>query len=254
MRYWLTTLLGITLASAAVAVIAWCTRALIEHSLCPPAATEQPLACSAENGELGAAIGICALVVIPLASVIFAHRTTPRGTPLGALALGLAIIAAGGAALYAAIPSDDTTVQVSGYITAAVLLTIGPLMALGGMAATGARRTRTVAAADAPASSGETIADAISRASGGAVVLSAGDIRAGTVEEATKARAAASSTIGFGALAAQLAQISAAKQRTGADALAATLRQLDDLHAAGLLNSSDHARMRDEIRARVRQT
>ncbi len=111
--------------------------------------------------------------MIPVASVIFMHRTQPRGTSLGALALGLAFTAAGGAALYAAIPSYDTTVQVSGYITAAVLLSIGPLMLIGGIAATGllspsghrggiewrARRRRLAAAArperDRPGSGGD---------------------------------------------------------------------------------------------------
>lgn len=199
MRYWSAALCGIALASAAVAVVAWCTRALVERNLCLPA--DEQLACTTAPGTLGAAIAVCVVVAIPLASVLFMHRTSPRGTPLGALALGLAGCAAGGAALYAAIPSDDTTVQVTGYVVGAMLLTVGPLLALGGMAATGAR-ARPAAVAATPAASG-------------AIFLSGGDARARAAAAAADTRAADIASQGFGQLAAMLAQVAEEARRAG---------------------------------------
>lgn len=195
MRYWLTSLLGVTLASAAVAAVAWCTRALIERSLCLPG--DEQLACTAGPGELGAAIAVCLLVVIPIASVIFMHRTSPPGTSLGALALGIAFTAAGGTALYSAIPSDDTTVQVIGYITGVALLSIGPLMLIGGIAATG-RRSSPAAAKVAAAK-----AAAAATGSPSAIFLSGADVR-------TRSTAGPGPDLarqGFGQLAALLSQV-----------------------------------------------
>jgi len=199
-RYWLATLVGISLAAAAVAVVAWCTRALVERSLCGPASEQ--LACTAAPGALGAALAVCALVAIPLASAIFARRTRPAGTPLGALALGLAVSAAGGAALAAAIPSDDTTVQVTGYIVGAVLLAIGPLMLIGGIATTGSSRGAPARPAAATAAS-----------TSGAVFLSPGDARVRAAEAAARARSGDIAAQGFGQLAAMLSQVAEEARR-----------------------------------------
>ncbi|WP_304715503.1 hypothetical protein [Conexibacter sp. CPCC 205762] len=138
MRYWLTTLLGIALASAAVAVVAWCTRALVEHSLCT--SDNQELACTTEPRTLAIAIGVCIVLVIPFASAIFMLRSNPRGTPLGALALGLALCAAGGAGLYAGIRAPTASnIETAGIIVGSVLLSIGPIILIFGMIGTGRR-------------------------------------------------------------------------------------------------------------------
>jgi len=48
-------------------------------------------------------------------------------------------------------------------------------------------------------------------------------------------------------LAAQLRQVAAAKQAAARDDLAARLRRLDELRAAGAISAEEHARRRDEI-------
>jgi hypothetical protein len=136
-KYWFNTLLGIALTAAATAVVAWCTRALVERSLCT--SDSQQLACTTASSTLWVAIGVCVAIVLPFASAIFMQRTSnPRGTPLGLLALGLMMSAAGGAGMYAGLRGEaGTDPEIIGTIAGGVLLTLGSVIVSFGMIATG---------------------------------------------------------------------------------------------------------------------
>lgn len=212
MRYWSFALVGIALASAVVAVVAWCTRALVERSLCVPGAEQ--LACTAEPRALGGAIAVCVVLAIPIASAIFTHRTRPAGTPLGALTLGLALCAAGGAGLYAGIRAETASdVETAGIIVGSVLLSVGPVFLIFGMIATGRRSPAPTAAARAAAATAATAAAA--PGSSGAVFLDGGDARARAAAAAADARAGDIASQGFGQLAAMLEQVAEEARRAG---------------------------------------
>ncbi|HST40795.1 MAG TPA: hypothetical protein VLK58_14870 [Conexibacter sp.] len=241
MRYWIRALLGIVLASAAVTVVAWCTWALTRVSLCTPA--DETLACEVRAEGFAIAIAVCIFVAIPLASAIFAGRTKPRSSHLGLLAIGLAIVAAGGAGLWSAVgeaPSTDTT-EIIGAGIAAPALAIGAFFVLAGIATMGSR----VSGSQVRAQS-----DAVLAANGGDLSRSLAAVRAAKQSGGAAMSAGGSSTpkeIQLGTLAAQLSQMANAKERTGGDAIAARLRQLDDLRASGLLSVEEHARKRREV-------
>lgn len=249
MRYWLSALLGIALSAAAVAVVTWCTYAWTRTSLCAPG--DEQLACTLGNEGFAIAIAVAIFVVIPFASRIFMFRTTPRGTSLGFLTIGIAITAAGGAALYSALDSRGgfDSVQVAGYIVAGVALSIGPFFLLGGIVATG--RSRQLLS--------KTDRDALIAANGGDVKRAMEAARASANSGATPVFSG-STTVGAAAshssaqvtsqltgLAAQLTEMAAARQRTSGDKIASSLRQLDDLRASGLLTAEEHERKRREI-------
>lgn len=241
MRYWFRALLGIVLAAGAVTVVAWCTWALTRVSLCTPA--DETLACEVRSEGFAIAIAVSIFAVIPLASGIFAGRTKPRSSHLGLLAIGLALVAAGGAALWSALgeaPGTSTT-EAIGYGVAAPTIAIGLFFVLAGIATTGSRRTHSEVRA---------VSDAVLRANGGDLHRSMAAVRAAKQSGGAAGRAASSSTpkeIQLGTLAAQLSQMANAKERTGGDAIAARLRQLDDLRASGLLSVEEHARKRREV-------
>jgi hypothetical protein len=239
MRYWIRALLGIVLAAAAVTAIAWCTWALTRVSRCTPA--DETLGCELAGEGLSVSIAIAFLVVIPLASVIFAGRTKPRSSHLGLLAIGLSITCAGGAGLTSALGSGsgDTTVEWIGYGVAGAGLTFGPLLLLGGIATTSRR---------GPVAAVREQSDKVLAANGGDLSKSLAAVRAAQQSGAVRAGAPRDQQqLQLGALAAQLSQIANARERTGGDAIAARLRQLDDLRASGLLSPEEHTRKRREV-------
>jgi hypothetical protein len=245
MRYWLRALLGIVLSAAAVSIVAWCTYAWTRTSLCTPVDTQ--LACRLDGEAFLFVILGAIFVLIPLASQIFMRRTRPRGTPLGFLALSLALTAAGGAALVSAIGSGSgTPADIPGFVVGGILLSIGPIALVAGIATTGSRGAARLAQAQR---------DAIVQQSGGDLGKAMAAVRAGTAagssvtftSGATAGDAAQPGAGQLGALAAQLSQIAEARQHTTGDATAASLRQLDDLRASGLLTPEEHARKRREI-------
>ncbi|MDO8213716.1 SHOCT domain-containing protein [Conexibacter sp. CPCC 206217] len=261
MKYWFPALLGVVLSAAAVAVVAWCTYAWTRVSLCTPADTQ--LACRLD-GQSGVVIAVAIFVAIPLASWIFTLRQrNPRGTPLGLLSLGLALTAAGGAALWSALGSGaGTDAEIPSVIVAGCLLSIGPFFLLAGIAVSGRRgeATRATRAALIAANGGDVgKAFEAMRAARAGTSVSAGwsGVSAGSGGGAGRSATAGSGTVTdtgtttganqLGALAAQLSQIAAARERTGGDAIATSLRQLDDLRASGLLTPEEHARKRREI-------
>jgi Short C-terminal domain len=221
MRYWFLSLVGVVVCSAAATAIAWSTWALTRLSVCAPG--DDRLACDLGAGGLALVIGSAVLVAIPLGSGISRYRTAPRSGPLGPFAFGLAVTAGGVAALVSGITAgyEQTSATSAGIGTGTVLLIVGPLLLLGGLAAA-LSGARSVPAPPAAAASP-------SRPAG------------------TATRAPDSTTAAVGTLAAQLAQIAAARRRTDADPLAAKLRQLDDLRASGLLSADEHAAKRAEL-------
>lgn len=243
MRYWFRALLGIVLAAGAVTVVAWCTWALTRVSLCTPA--DESLACEVRSEGFAIAIALSFFVVIPLASGIFAGRTKPRSSHLGLLAIGLALVAAGGAALWSALgeaPGTSTT-EAIGYGVAAPTIAIGLFFVLAGIATTGSR----MSAAQVRAQS-----NAVLAANGGDLRRSMAAVRAaqrsgGGTSGSAGGGSGTPKEIQLGTLAAQLSQMASAKERTGGDAIAARLRQLDDLRASGLLSVEEHARKRREV-------
>lgn len=253
MRYWTLGLLGVAICSAAVAVVAWCTYALTRVSLCEPGSSG--LACETEPGQLGIAIGVALIVAIPVGSKLFARRKAPRGAPLGPLAIGLALCAAGGAALWSALGSGSNSdvTEAIGFGVAAPLLCIGLFAVIGGLSALSAKGDARAARIAELRSSGRSTAEiavALSSGdgasgSGGATGGSGGGAAGGDRSRPTVS--VSTQTIALGTLAEQLSQIAAARQRTGGDALAARLRQLDDLRASGLLSADEHAAKRREI-------
>lgn len=264
MKYWFPALLGVVLSAATVAVVTWCTYAWTRVSLCTPADTQ--LACRLDGEQFGIAIAVTLFAVIPLASRIFMQRQrNPRGTPLGFLTLGLAVTAAGGAALWSALgTAAGTSADVAGFVVGGCLLSIGPFFLLAGIAVSGRRgeaarathsaliaanggdvsKAFTAMRAGSPATSVSAGWSGVSAGAGGNAGGSAAT-GAGTVTGAGTGTATGTSQ--FGALAAQLSQIAAARERTGGDAIATSLRQLDDLRASGLLTPEEHARKRREI-------
>lgn len=245
MRYWTFSLLGVAICSAAVAVVAWCTHAATRISLCTPA--DDSLACRMDGGQLGMAIAGALLLAIPVGSRLFAHRTVPRGSPLGLLALGLALTAAGSAALWSAVggtTESGSAAQVVGIVTGGILLSIGPFLLFPGLAVS-LRGTATAAPAGVDAAA-QTIATATAQAVDAAVNAHAGERGRSTVYTSS-AHTADTSVAGLGTLASQLAQVAEAKGRTGGDQVAARLRQLDDLRASGLLTAEEHAAARRRI-------
>lgn len=245
MRYWTFGLVGVAISAAAVAVISWCTYALTRVSLCEPG--DAGLACERGPADLGIAIAIALVVAIPVGSKLFAHRKAPRGAPLGPLAIGLALAGAGGAALWSALGSgsgSDVTAAV-GFGVAAPLLSIGLFALIGGFAALSTRgETQAARIAELKASGRNTqeIVDALSAVSAGGAGNGSGSAK-GPAPRVT----VTTQSIGIGTLAEQLSKIAAARERTGGDALAAKLRQLDDLRASGLLSAEEHAAKRRAI-------
>lgn len=239
MRYWTFGLLGVAISSAAVAVVAWCTYALTRVSLCTP--EDGSLGCARDTGQLGIAIALAIFLAIPIGSKLFARRRRPRGSVLGPLALGLAITAAGGAALWSALGSagGTGTAEAVGYAVGATLLSIGPFVLFGGLFAVGSR--------------GDANAARIAE-------LQANGYRSGEIAErlaAEKAAAAGVSPVqpspaaSVGTLAAQLSAIAAARARASGDDVATRLRRLDDLRASGLLSPAEHAAKRAEILSEI---
>lgn len=254
MRYWTLGLLGVALSAAAVAVISWCTYALTRVSLCEPGSGG--LACETEPARLGIAIAVALFVAIPVGSKLYARRKAPRGAPLGPLAIGLALCAAGGAALWSALGSgseSDVTTAV-GLGVAAPLLSVGLFAVIAGFSALSAKGDAQAARIAALKESGRSTAEIMealagqdrARGDGRPGTGGADGARAGAGRDAPSA-AATPQTIAIGTLAEQLSQIAAARERTGGDALAARLRQLDDLRASGLLSAEEHAAKRREI-------
>jgi hypothetical protein len=165
-RYWTLGLLGVAICSAAVAAIAWCTYALTRVSLCSTADTG--LACETEPGQLGVAIGVALFVAIPIGSKLFARRKAPRGAPLGPLAIGLALCAAGGAALWSALGSGSgsTTTEAIGFGVAAPLLSIGLFALVGGFSALSAKGDARAARIAELKSSGRSAAEIVEALAG----------------------------------------------------------------------------------------
>lgn len=222
MRYWLNALLGVVICSAAAVAVSFATWALTRSSTCSPGAGT--LACRWESVPLAGAIVVALLVVIPLGSQLFKHRTAPTSGGLGLLAVGLALTGGAGAALSSGVTvgTGEPEATAAGIVVGVVLLLGGPFLLLVGIAV----------AMRGPAQ-------------GTLVVRAPGHAKRAAAAEAAKP--APPQTVALGALAAQLSQIAAARERVGGDALAARLRQLDDLRAAGVLNAEEHAAKRREV-------
>lgn len=238
MRYWSFGLLGVAISAAAVAVVTWCTYALTRVSLCTPG--DASFGCARDPGQLGLATAVAILVAIPVGSKLFARRKRPRGGPLGPLALGLALTAAGGGALASALGSASGTgaAEAIGFGVGAPLLSLGPFLLIAGFAAVGRRGDETAARIAQLKADGYTRGQI-------AQTLSAGSAARATAGAGT--RAPTPQSAGIGSLAAQLTEIAAARERAAGDALARRLRRLDDLRASGLLSAEEHAAKRREI-------
>lgn len=244
LRYWLCSLIGVAVATVAVWVVSLSTWALARTNECRVGDTRDW--CELSGADAGIAIGVMIFVVIPIASWIFALRTKPRSSHLGGLAIGLSLLAGGGAALWAAggtAPATDTT-ELVGLGIAVPALIVGVVFTLTGMATMGRRTSRAQA---------RKAGEAVLAANGGDLKRSLAAVKAaqGQQRAAGGTAAAQPKQIQLGALAAQLSQIANASQRTGGDELAAKLRQLDDLRKSGLLSAEEHTRKRRELLDRM---
>ncbi|HEY4278133.1 MAG TPA: hypothetical protein VGM91_07945 [Conexibacter sp.] len=132
MRSWAFGLTAVVLTAAAVVVATWCGWAWSHKSLCVPG--DSALACRPSAAGFAVAIAVSLFFVIPLASRVFKARTSPPGSPLGLLGLGLAVSGAGGAALFVA-TNDALAVsnQVTAIIVASFVLVIGPMILIAGV-------------------------------------------------------------------------------------------------------------------------
>jgi hypothetical protein len=153
-------LIGTVLAAAVVVAVAWCAWALTARdAICAPDATA--LACTTSATALAVAIAVALTVVLPVASLLFRARTSPRGSGLRALTYGLAGSAAGGAVLFSAL-HDPLSIgaQTTAFVVGAILLSVAPIVLLVGMTAT-LQDARAAARAPLPATSAGGIPGAV---------------------------------------------------------------------------------------------
>lgn len=230
LRYWLCGLSGVALCATAVVAVTLGTFGLTSQSLCAPGSDQ--LACELSSGQLSLLIGVSLLLVIPVGGWVFAARK-PGGGAIGGLAIALAFSGAAAAALVVGIDNAGTSAEAPGLIAGAVLAAIAPILLIATLIGTFSNLDGDLTAR----------ARAIKRG-GGAGAGERGPAPAVGVSGGTGAGA---QTASFGDLAAQLAQIAAARSRAAGDGTTAKLRQLDELRASGLLTPEEHERKRREL-------
>lgn len=244
LRYWLCGLIGVVVCAAAAVAVTFATYGLTSHSLCTTGSDQ--LACDYNPGQLAMTIVVSILVAIPIGGRLFAWRK-PSGGAIGGLAISLAFTGAAAAALVVGIGNEGTSAEAPGLIAGAVLAAIAPIMLLVTMIGTFSNLDGGLAA--------KAQAMKAAKAKGGRPRIDEPDdfeesiagIAAIDREMFGAGRGDRSAAAGFGGLAAQLAQIAAARSRTADDGVAAKLRQLDDLRASGLLTPEEHERKRREL-------